>query len=370
MRIAFLDASHLKFCAATPFERPLGGSQSALCYLSAELARLGHAVTIFNGCRAASDSDGIQIRNVSDFQVPGVLNTFDFAVVLNSAVGHVCRRDLSARIPLILWTQYAHDQPSVRQLHSPEERESWTGIVFVSNWQRDCYESVYSVPRAKSRVLRNAVCPAFADLGFDARQVAIQEPLTLFYASTPFRGLDVLLQAFPKIRDAVPGTRLRVFSSMDVYQLSPEQDQYHFLYERCRSTPGVEYVGSVGQRRLAEELRGAAALSYPSTFAETSCIAVLEAMALGAAVLTTRLGALPETAAGWASMVEWQADKFRLASQFAALAVETLRAMREDPSAASAQRLQRIDFVRENYLWPARALEWVQWLSELGGRAA
>ena len=97
MRIAFLDASHLKFCAATPFERPLGGSQSALCYLSAELARLGHAVTIFNGCRTASDSDGIQIRNFSDFQVPGVLNTFDFAVVLNSAVGHICRRDLSAK---------------------------------------------------------------------------------------------------------------------------------------------------------------------------------------------------------------------------------------------------------------------------------
>jgi hypothetical protein len=85
--------------------------------------------------------------------------------------------------------------------------------------------------------------------------------------------------------------------------------------------------------------------------------------------LTTRLGALAETAAGWASMVEWQADKFRLASQFAAMAVETLRAMHEDPSAA-AQRLQRIDFVRENYLWPARALEWVQWLSEFGGRAA
>jgi hypothetical protein len=69
-------------------------------------------------------------------------------------------------------------------------------------------------------------------------------------------------------------------------------------------------------------------------------------------------------------MVEWQADKFWLANQFAAMAVEASRAMREDPSAASAQRLQRINFVRENYLWPARAQEWVQWLSELGGWAA
>ena len=50
---------------------------------------------------------------------------------------------------------------------------------------------------------------------------------------------------------------------------------------------------------LAAELAQAAALAYPSTYPETSCIAALEAMSVGAAVLTTRSGAMPETTAGF-----------------------------------------------------------------------
>jgi glycosyltransferase involved in cell wall biosynthesis len=184
----------------------------------------------------------------------------------------------------------------------------------------------------------------------------------LFYTSTPYRGLDVLLDAFPKIRDAVPGACLRVFSSLGVYQMHPEDDPYRQLYSRCRSIQGVDYVGSVAQSRLAKELAGSAALAYPSTFAETSCIALLEAMAAGAVVFTTRLGALPETASGHATMIEWEDDKVRLAQRFAEMVIGTLREMRQNPAQAEASRLERIRFIRKNYLWPARAKEWVDWL--------
>jgi hypothetical protein len=86
---------------------------------------------------------------------------------------------------------------------------------------------------------------------------------------------------------------------------------------------------------------------------------------VGAAVFTTRLGALPETTAGLASMVEWQADEGRLAASFAAMAVEALRDMRHNPAAAAARRDQRIKFIRDNYLWGARAPEWERWLTQI-----
>ena len=46
MEIAFLDLLYWDYDVATPLERPLGGSQSGLCYLAVELARRGHRVTL------------------------------------------------------------------------------------------------------------------------------------------------------------------------------------------------------------------------------------------------------------------------------------------------------------------------------------
>jgi glycosyltransferase involved in cell wall biosynthesis len=367
MRIAFLDPSAWQYTVDSPYSQPFGGSQSAMCYLAVELARLGHAVAILNGNSEPTECRGVQLRNLSENCSANFLNGFDVVVVLNAALGKSLRWDVGVTVPLVLWNQHAPDQPAILELNRLGERKSWTGFAFVSNWQLDNFEKIFCVRREKSRVLRNAVSPAFADAPppDNAPWFVTGEPPTLFYTSTPFRGLDVLLQAFPTIRAAIPGARLRVFSSMSVYQVRSEDDQYRELYTQAQTVDGVEYVGSMGQSRLAQELSGTAALVYPSTFPETSCIAVLEAMAVGASVLTTKLGALPETTNGLASMVEWQPEENKLAARFAAMVIEVLRDMRQNPASAAARRDERIKFIRENYLWPNRAREWVDWLSQL-----
>ena len=370
MRIAFLDPVGWQYSVDTPYERPFGGSQSAICYLAVELAKLGQRVTIFNSNPSTTQRHGVELRNISEVRSTAYLNGFDAVVVINGAIGRWLRRDVGANVPLVFWNHHSHDQPAVQELRRPFERKSWTGFAFVSEWQLENFERTYMVPREKSRVMRNAVSPAFASQATSEPWFSMGAPPTLFYSSTPFRGLDVLLKAFPTIRAAIPGTRLRVFSSMSVYQVSPENDEFRELYQRARQVEGVEYLGSVGQARLAQEINDAAALAYPSTFAETSCIAALEAMAVGAAVLTTRLGALPETTGGLASMVEWQADKSRLADSFATMVIAALRHMQHNPAEASMRRQARIKFINDKYTWAARAKEWIEWLSQLVQRSA
>jgi glycosyltransferase involved in cell wall biosynthesis len=369
MDIAFLDPVGWPYTADTPYELPLGGTQSALCYLAAALADLGHAVTVFNGVPAPVESRGVSFRHIDELRSAGKLRGFDALVVLNAAIGALLRNDIGPQPPLVLWTGHAHDQPAVERLKLAEERAAWAGFAFVSNWQRDHYQAGFAIPHERAGVLRNAVAPAFGALALREPWFATGAPPTLVYTSTPFRGLEVLLAAFPIIRGAISDARLRVFSSMGVYQMPAVDDPYRVLYEHCQSLDGATYEGALGQARLAEELSDAAALAYPSTFAETSCIAALEAMAAGAAVITTRTGALPETTSGFASLVDWQGDPIALVKSFAAATIEALCEMRAHPEAAASLRRQSIAYVRENYLWPARAKEWAAWISEISAQA-
>jgi|ERR1700730_2494871 hypothetical protein len=79
---------------------------------------------------------------------------------------------------------------------------------------------------------------------------------------------------------------------------------------------------------------------------------------------------LSERAEALASMVDGQPDEAKLADRFADMVIEALRDMQKNPEAVTAQRRERIKFIRDNDLWAARAKEWVAWLSELVGSEA
>jgi glycosyltransferase involved in cell wall biosynthesis len=363
VRIAFLDTQELDYTAETPYWQPLGGTQSALCYLAAELARLGHEVAVLNSTTLPG-----RYRDVQFIQLPrvpaDVLTRSDFVVVLNSAYGLQLRRELGIRAPLVLWLSHAADQPVVAPLAQPEQRDAWGGFAFVTDWQQERFIEQFRIPRNKVGVLRNAISPAFAETPLAPAWFERDELPVLVYTSTPFRGLDVLLLAFRVIRKEIPQLRLRIFSSMAIYQVKAEQDQYRPLYAQCLAE-GVDYRGPLGQAKLAQELRGVAGLAYPSTFAETSCIAVLEAMAAGAFIFTTRLGALPETTNGFGFLIDAEPDPQILAERFAAMTVKAWHELRADPAAASRRRAAQAKFVRDRYRWSDRAVEWVSFLEQL-----
>jgi glycosyltransferase involved in cell wall biosynthesis len=364
VRIVFIHRTVVDYTVETPYQRALGGSETGLAYLSVALTRLGHSVALLANPSTPGRYLGVDCLNYKTSMTKDYLNGADAIVVSNEALGRVLREGGVTK-PLVLWTGHADDQPSMEALEYSRERKAWTGFAFVSQWQMEEYSRVFWVPREKSRIMRNAIAPAFAAGKPAEPWFARGEPPTLVYTSAPYRGLNVLLGAFPGIRASIPGTRLRIFCGLSTTRGGPDEEQYRELHRQCLETDGVEYVGPVSQPALAEALKQAAALAYPSTFPETSCIAALEAIAMGATVLTTRLGALPETLAGFGKMIEPRDDPAALAKDFAAMAIDALNEIRRKPDEAAERRRAGIAYVHENYTWPARALEWQSWLFEM-----
>ncbi|WP_188263197.1 tetratricopeptide repeat protein [Azospirillum tabaci] len=369
VKIAFLDPAGGDYTPDTPRFRPLGGSQSALCYLAEALAAAGLEVTLVNGTRTAGVVRGVRCLPAGAMPWEGV-RAFDVVVLLNGCPTEALTRlraALDGGRKLILWMQHAVDQPAAQCLAEPQARACWDGYAFVSRWQMDGYLQAFGLDRRLCRILRNGIAPAFSGLFPAGADIVAAKPWppVLAYTSTPFRGLDVLLDSVPRLRAAIPGTTVRVFSSLEGYQVPADRDPYGALYQRCRETEGVDYVGAVSQGALAEALRDATSLAYPNRFAETSCIAVMEALAAGCLVVSSALGALPETTAGFARLIPVPPDPADHAVRFAETASAALVQWHDDRATIGPRLREQVDHVTTAMTWAGRAGDWLAWLDDL-----
>jgi glycosyltransferase involved in cell wall biosynthesis len=358
MRLCFIDLMPWDYDADTPYERPLGGMQSAACHLAAALAGAGHEVALATHTTQPAKRRGVDCLSLDDRDALDRLRRtrWDAVISLTGIPGTV--RDLvPPGVPAFLWTGHAEDQPAVQCLSDPVVRDGWDAVVLVSEWQRTRYADRFGLTGGRTAVLRNAIAPAFENLFLDKESLAHAkraDPPLLAYTSTPFRGLELLTSMFPLIPRSA---RLRIFSDMGTYLTGPADSQFQALYERCRNTPGIEYVGTLTQPALAEALRTVSILTYPCTFPETGCIAALEAMAAGCAIVASDLGALAETTAGHALLVDPGEDWSSFGARYLTALDLVMALVRSPPG---IDRLwEQVRFVNDTATWGGRAGEWI-----------
>ncbi|MFQ5771784.1 MAG: glycosyltransferase family 4 protein, partial [bacterium] len=280
LQLIFADGSSI-YNGNSPETYPLGGSQSALVYLTRALAKLGHDVHVYNNCSSPGVYHGVHYHQIKEItEVNRFLYSDAFISLRNPRVFHRWVNSGAC----ILWSQDAFDQNYLQEIKTNEDiRHNIDAIFCVSKWQAWTFMTHLHWPADKIFITRNAIWSEYYPKEFS-------EPpgRRLVYTSTPFRGLELLLQLFPRIYKAVPDAELHVFSSMQVYQQDKAEEQKKFghIYELANQ-PGVTMHGSVGQKVLASELIRCRVLAYPNIFPETSCIAAMEALAAGCAVVTS-----------------------------------------------------------------------------------
>ncbi|MEI7990646.1 MAG: glycosyltransferase family 4 protein, partial [Chloroflexota bacterium] len=295
MKICFLHPGGMLFNMDTPFQQALGGTESALVYLAIQIAELGHQVTLLSNTAQSGFLRGVTNLNYKQNTNAAFFHreSFDLVVVINACrMSNDFKSILPAHSKLAVWITLDADQPPVQPLLQSTIRNEWDFFILISEYQRARFVNYLHLPLEKCVILRNAISPNFENLFSSVEELAAakyaQGAPRLAYTSTPFRGLEILMDLYPEFEHQFPAARLQVYSNMNVYQITDAQQEPWLLelYERCRNARGVDYIGSIPQPELARALRSVSILAYPCTFAETSCIAVMEAMASGCLVVT------------------------------------------------------------------------------------
>ena len=247
--------------------------------------------------------------------------------------------------PNILWQHLNTDGGAVQELHNPEYVAGLQKIVFVSNWQMEKYIREFNLPREKCTVIRNAVEPI-------ELHEKPQGRIRLIYTSTPWRGLDKLIEAYSRLnRDDV---ELVVYSGTKIYGQAFHEwsgDRYQPLYDALKTLPNCTHIDYATNAEVREALKSAHIMAYPNTWEETSCVSAIEALAAGCKVVTTRNGALPETCEDWAD--------YATVEEFA----EALNRAIDNYK----YNQEQVAYYNANYGWDTRANEWRKLLEQYQG---
>jgi len=126
-----------------------------------------------------------------------------------------------------------------------------------------------------------------------------RERFRLTYASSPDRGLMLILENWFRIKERVPEAEIHVFygfKNMETIVQANGAGDWRAAYQaRLRqllNQPGVVWRDRVGQKELWREWAKTNVWFHPTDFPETSCITSMEAQAAGAIPVTNRLWAL------------------------------------------------------------------------------
>jgi glycosyltransferase involved in cell wall biosynthesis len=233
--------------------------------------------------------------------------------------------ELSDKHVRILWLQDLAGDPEAEHLANGGWKK-FHKLVFSSYWQMRGFIERYDIPWSKCIVIRNGIKP----IDFETKD---RSKIKLVYTPTPHRGLNILYPVFDKLSQEYDNIELDVYSSFKLYGWDERDKPFEQLFEQLKAHPKINYHGTVPNEQLREELAKAHIFAYPSTWQETSCICLMEAMSAGLMCAHSSLGALPETSANWTHMYPFNENMQEHANMFYSVlkgVIEDVRTMDDD----------------------------------------
>lgn len=131
--------------------------------------------------------------------------------------------------------------------------------------------------------------------------MSVKKPYSVGYFSSYDRGLECLLDMWPKIKEKVPEATLDVAYGWNTFDYAhsnnPTMMQWKFKMIQKLRQDGVIEHGRLSHTELAKLMKTIQVWAYPTEFTEIHCITALKAQEAGCIPVTTSVAALKETVA-------------------------------------------------------------------------
>ena len=321
MKICFVDTLGLCYDGSTLDKRGLGGSESAVILMSKELAKLGFEVTVFNDCISDDARPGIYnqvdyrpIQDITQFE-----NYFDIYIASRSVVSF-------APDEMKHHFKWATQLPNLEKVAmSSKHRVLWMHDTFcdgddliedfvlqgrineiftLSDWHTTYVTNCDHGKRRSFETLKNHIYQTRngIQLYHDWVDVEAKDPNLFVYNASVTKGMIPLVnKVWPLVKKQLPDVKLKVIGGYYRFRSDhgpdqQEQDWRKMVDDPVHASNDIEFTGILSQKEIADILSKASYMLYPSAFPETFGISTLESLAYNTPLITSRFGALEETA--------------------------------------------------------------------------
>jgi glycosyltransferase involved in cell wall biosynthesis len=218
----------------------------------------------------------------------------------------------------------------------------------TSNASRELLSQAFAVDARQTHVVPNGVDPIFSEV--TRRPTAPDGPIVFFGRIERSKGVDTLIEALAKLRDAI--SQPAVVIGRGAWERAARNSA-----ARLGLTDRIEFRGWLDRHTLASTLATARLAVLPSRV-ESFGNAMVEAMAAGVPVLSTSVGSIPEvTGDGHAARLVRADDPDQLARAISDLV--------RHPEEAEALGRRGREFVAGAFSWPRTASHYERIYAEI-----
>lgn len=296
-------------------ERTVYGSENAVVHMAEEMTA-DYQVFVFCPCRPEDEivHNGVTYMNLNSF------GSFQQQVHINIMIVsryihffHVFKINAD-KVYLWVHDAQAHDHFSGKQYSARGKHffnnlvPHLTGIICVSPWHRRYFLSWSQLEpqfHHKVKIIGNAIVKEPFDTTLEKKKNRF------VWCSDVTRGLDILLNCFPRILDNLPDATLDIyFGSISKNQLGMIED-----INKRYGVNTVKYNGKIPQAQLCKELCKSDFWFYSTSSHETSCISAMQALQAKCIVVTRKYSGLADTVGKGGKLIsgdpqteKWQAS--------------------------------------------------------------